>query len=103
MRQIWITKLGRPETLVVKEAPDPEPRAGEVRIRVEASGVDFRRHSRTHGGVNVFPVRLPVSCCHRRFPIAFTPAPDTPGDALGAKIDECVLGWPPAEDDDLMA
>ncbi len=41
MRQIWITKAGRPETLVVKEAPDPEPRAGEVRIRVEASGVNF--------------------------------------------------------------
>ena len=41
MRQIWITKTGRPETLVVKEAPDPEPRAGEVRIRVEASGVNF--------------------------------------------------------------
>ena len=41
MRQIWITKAGRPETLVVKQAPDPEPRAGEVRIRVEASGVNF--------------------------------------------------------------
>ena len=41
MRQIWITKTGRPETLVVKQAPDPEPRAGEVRIRVEASGVNF--------------------------------------------------------------
>ncbi len=41
MRQIWITKAGRPETLVVKQAPDPEPQAGEVRIRVEASGVNF--------------------------------------------------------------
>jgi len=41
MRQIWITKAGRPETLMVKEAPDPEPKAGEVRIRVAASGVNF--------------------------------------------------------------
>jgi len=41
MRQIWIAKAGRPETLVVKEAPDPEPQAGEVRIRVEATGVNF--------------------------------------------------------------
>src|ERR1700751_5377713 len=41
MRQIWITKTGAPEVLEVKEAPDPEPKAGEVRIRVEASGVNF--------------------------------------------------------------
>jgi synaptic vesicle membrane protein VAT-1 len=41
MRQIWITRAGPPEALEVKEAPDPEPKAGEVRIRVEASGVNF--------------------------------------------------------------
>jgi synaptic vesicle membrane protein VAT-1 len=41
MRQIWISKAGPPETLVLKEAPDPNPRAGEARIRVEASGINF--------------------------------------------------------------
>jgi len=41
MRQIWISKAGPPETLVVKDAPDPDPRAGEARIRVEASGINF--------------------------------------------------------------
>ena len=41
MRQIWITKAGPPEVLEVKEAPDPEPKAGEVRVRVEASGINF--------------------------------------------------------------
>jgi NADPH:quinone reductase-like Zn-dependent oxidoreductase len=41
MRQIWISKAGPPETLVVKDAPDPNPRAGEARIRVEASGINF--------------------------------------------------------------
>jgi NADPH:quinone reductase-like Zn-dependent oxidoreductase len=41
MRQIWISKAGPPETLVLKEAPDPKARAGEARIRVEASGVNF--------------------------------------------------------------
>lgn len=41
MRQIWITKPGAPEVLELKEAPDPGPRAGELRIRVEASGVNF--------------------------------------------------------------
>ena len=41
MRQIWIRKIGPPEVLEVKEAADPRPKAGEVRIRVEASGVNF--------------------------------------------------------------
>ena len=41
MRQIWISKAGPPEVLVVKEAPDPPPAAGETRICVEASGVKF--------------------------------------------------------------
>jgi len=41
MRQVWITKAGAPEVLEVREAPDPEPQAGEVRITVEAAGVNF--------------------------------------------------------------
>ena len=41
VRQIWITRAGPPEVLQVKEAADPAPKAGEVRIRVEASGVNF--------------------------------------------------------------
>ena len=41
MRQIWITKPGAPEVLAVRQAPDPEPGAGQMRIRVEASGVNF--------------------------------------------------------------
>jgi synaptic vesicle membrane protein VAT-1 len=41
MRQIWITRAGPPEVLAVKEVPDPAPKSGELRIRVEASGVNF--------------------------------------------------------------
>ena len=41
MRQIWITRTGPPEVLAVKEAPDPQLKAGEVRVRVEASGINF--------------------------------------------------------------
>jgi NADPH:quinone reductase-like Zn-dependent oxidoreductase len=41
MRQVWITKAGAPEVLQVKEAPDPVPSAGQVRVRVEATGVNF--------------------------------------------------------------
>jgi NADPH:quinone reductase-like Zn-dependent oxidoreductase len=41
MRQIWIPKAGPPEVLELREAPDPIPRRGEARIRVEAAGVNF--------------------------------------------------------------
>jgi NADPH:quinone reductase-like Zn-dependent oxidoreductase len=41
MRQIWITRVGPPEVLEVREAPDPNPGPGEVRIRVKASGINF--------------------------------------------------------------
>lgn len=41
MRQIWITKRGGPGVLEVREAPDPHPQAGEVRIRVKACGINF--------------------------------------------------------------
>ncbi len=41
MRQIWISKAGPPEVLEVREAKDPEPGEGEVRIRVRAAGINF--------------------------------------------------------------
>lgn len=41
MRQIFITGAGGPEKLQVREAPDPTPAAGQVRIRVQASGINF--------------------------------------------------------------
>jgi NADPH:quinone reductase-like Zn-dependent oxidoreductase len=41
MRQVWIPKAGPPEVLEVREAPDPTPAAGEMRVRVEATGVNF--------------------------------------------------------------
>lgn len=41
MRQIWIPKTGEPSVLTLREAPDPEAGAGEVRIRVAAAGINF--------------------------------------------------------------
>ncbi|HEX3746857.1 MAG TPA: zinc-binding dehydrogenase [Bryobacteraceae bacterium] len=41
MRQIWITRVGGPEVLEVREAPDPTPGPGELRIRVRAAGINF--------------------------------------------------------------
>jgi synaptic vesicle membrane protein VAT-1 len=41
MRQVWITRVGPPEVLQLREAPDPAPKPGEVQIRVRAIGVNF--------------------------------------------------------------
>ena len=41
MRQIWIPRPGPPEVLELRETHDPLPAQHEVRIRVEAAGVNF--------------------------------------------------------------
>ncbi len=77
MRQIWITRAGPPEVLEVREAADPEPKAGEVRIRVEASGINF---ADILGRMGLYP-DLP--------PIPVVPGYEVSGrvDAAGAGVD----------------
>ncbi|HEV2734520.1 MAG TPA: zinc-binding dehydrogenase [Longimicrobiaceae bacterium] len=41
MRAIVLERYGGPEVLRVREVPDPVPGSGEVRVRVEAIGVNF--------------------------------------------------------------
>ena len=41
MRQVWITRVGPPEVLELREASDPTPGPGQVRIRVHAIGINF--------------------------------------------------------------
>ena len=41
MKQVWISKIGEPSVLEVREAEDPEPGDGEVRVRVAAAGINF--------------------------------------------------------------
>jgi NADPH:quinone reductase-like Zn-dependent oxidoreductase len=41
MRQVVVTRKGGPEVLQVREAADPTPAPGQVRIRVRAAGVNF--------------------------------------------------------------
>jgi len=82
MRQIWITKFGPPEVLAIRQAPDPEPKPGEIRIRVEASGVNF---ADIVGRVGFYP-DLP--------PIPVVPGYEVSGriDAVGAGIDTSWIG-----------
>ena len=70
MRQIFIPKAGPPEVLELREAPDPLPAPGEVRIRVEASGVNF---ADVVGRLGVYP-DLP-------------PMPVVPGYEVAGRID----------------
>jgi NADPH:quinone reductase-like Zn-dependent oxidoreductase len=82
VRQIWITRAGPPEVLQVKEAPDPTPKANEVRIRVEASGVNF---ADIMGRMGVYP-DLP--------PIPVVPGYEVSGriDAVGLGVDQSWIG-----------
>jgi NADPH:quinone reductase-like Zn-dependent oxidoreductase len=82
MRQIWITKAGPPEVLQVKEASDPEPNSGEVRIRVEATGVNF---ADIMGRLGLYP-DLP--------PIPVVPGYEVSGqiDAVGAGVAPNCIG-----------
>jgi synaptic vesicle membrane protein VAT-1 len=41
MRQVVIPRHGPPEVFELREAPDPTPADGEIRIRVRAAGINF--------------------------------------------------------------
>jgi len=41
MKSVVIPRYGGPEVLEVRNVPDPQPRPGEVMVRVEAGGVNF--------------------------------------------------------------
>src|SRR5208282_2818054 len=41
MRAVVVRRYGPPEVLETQQAPDPQPKPGEVLIRVKAVGVNF--------------------------------------------------------------
>jgi len=57
MRQIWIARKGPPEVLQVREAADPQAGAGQVRIRVKASGINF---ADLMGRMGLYPDAPPI-------------------------------------------
>ena len=82
MRQIWITRVGGPEVLEVREVQDPTPEPGEVRIRVRAAGINF---ADTLARIGLYPdaPKLP-----------FVPGYEVAGviDAVGAGVDAKWVG-----------
>src|ERR1700741_508645 len=65
MRAAWYEKQGPArEVLVVGEMPDPRPAAGEVRIRVAASGInpgDVKKRQDAFGYGMPYPRIIPYS------------------------------------------
>ena len=49
MRAIVATRVGGPEVLELQDVPEPEPAAGQVRIRVASAGVNFADALSTRG------------------------------------------------------
>jgi NADPH:quinone reductase-like Zn-dependent oxidoreductase len=82
MRQIWITRPGTPDVLVLREAPDPTPAAGEVRVRVRAAGVNF---ADIMARIGMYPDAPPLP---------FVPGYEVSGviDAVGPGVDAARVG-----------
>ena len=58
MKAVRITRHGGPEVLELAEIPEPEPRAGEVRVRHRAIGLNFID---TYQRTGLYPVKLPAT------------------------------------------
>lgn len=82
MKQIWISRPGLPEVLKLRDAPDPEPGAGEVRIRVAYSGINFADVSARMG---LYPDAPPIPCV-----IGYEVSGRV--DRLGAGVDDLAVG-----------
>ncbi len=49
MRAVWVSRHGDTRVLEVRETPDPEPKAGEVRVRARFAGLNFAEVSAMKG------------------------------------------------------
>ncbi len=84
MRSIVLDRHGGPEVLRVRDVPDPVPGAGEVRVRVEAIGVNYAEVLSRKGLYGWAP-RMP-----------YTPGMEAAGtiDALGPGVEGRSVGEP---------
>jgi NADPH2:quinone reductase len=58
MRAIRVNQVGGPEKLQLDEVPLPEPKAGEIRLKVAAAGVNFID---TYQRSGLYPLPLPLT------------------------------------------
>lgn len=85
MRQIWVKKFGSPDVMEMEEHGEPTPRTGEVRIRVEAVGVNFIDLESRMGASSSAP-----------------PLPFVPGLEVAGTIDIVGQGVPDLHEGDLV-
>jgi NADPH2:quinone reductase len=80
MQAIRVTENGGPEALQLADAPLPEPGAGQVRIRVEAAGVNFIEVYQRKG--------------QYKLPLPLTPGAEAAGavDAIGPNVADFLPG-----------
>lgn len=60
MRAVWLREFGGPEVLAVGDAPDPEPRDGQVVVRVDFANITFIETQLRAGGTGPFSADLPM-------------------------------------------
>src|SRR5690349_8906851 len=82
MQQIWISRAGAPDVLELREAADPQPKAGEVRIRVAAAGINFADLTARMG---MYPDAPPIPCV-----VGYEVSGTV--DALGSGVDDLEIG-----------
>jgi NADPH:quinone reductase-like Zn-dependent oxidoreductase len=75
VRRVWIRRFGGPEVLEIRDEPDPVPTEGEVRVRVEAAGVNF---ADVMGRLGLYP-DLPAP-------------PVVPGYEISGRVDAAAAG-----------
>lgn len=85
MRAIWIPKHGSPDVLEVRETPDPEPKPGELRIRVRAAGLNFAETSARQG---IYPAAPKPPCIvgYEGAGVVDSLGEGTKGPAVGTRV-----------------
>src|SRR5262245_3155306 len=80
MRAIRVSATGGPEALQIEEVPAPEPGPGQIRIKVEAAGVNFVEIYQRKG--------------QYKLPLPFTPGGEAAGmvDAVGPDVIDIHVG-----------
>src|SRR6187431_2737788 len=82
MKQVVIVGHGGPAKLQVREAPDPTPKPREVRIRVQASGINFA-DILTRKGLYPDAPKLPAVVGYEVSGVV---------DAVGSGVDQALIG-----------
>ena len=86
MQAIQILSTGGPEVLTLSDVPDPEPRAGEALIRIEASGVNFID---TYFREGRYPATLPYTLGQEAAGTILSVGPEVHGFAPGQRVAWC--------------